>query len=63
MNRAILFKKIRSSFTKSINNYVRMPQIEGKNLDSFIVRSAFGDDLGTVAAGSVGSDLTLSEFE
>jgi fructokinase len=55
MNRACLFDKIRDQFRKSINEYVKMPQIDEENIKTFIVRSSFEDDLGTVAAGAVGS--------
>jgi hypothetical protein len=39
-----------------------MPQIEAENIDSFIVPSTFGDDLGMVAAASVGSGKSFTKF-
>ena len=48
--RAVLLAKTRHIFTQNINGYVKMPQIEGDALESFIVRPTYGDSLGSLAA-------------
>lgn len=48
--RAVLLAKTRKVFTQNINGYVKLPQIEGEALDSFIIRPKYGDSLGSLAA-------------
>lgn len=48
--RSVLIAKTRKVFAQNINGYVKLSQIEGDALDSFIVRPKYGDILGSLAA-------------
>ena len=49
--RKVLMQKIRQRFVASLANYVQLPQISAKNIDSFIVRPSM-EDVGTRAAAT-----------
>lgn len=54
MNRGeVLFKKIRESFKKRLANYLQHEQLS--DLDNYIVRSQFENELGMVSASAVGA--------
>jgi len=54
MNRGeVLFKKIRDSFKKRIADYLQHEQLD--DMENYIVRSQFENELGMVSASAVGS--------
>jgi fructokinase len=61
--RSVLLTKTRKTFTQNINGYVKLPQIEGEALESFIVRPKYGDSLGSLAAAVCAcKDLGKAEY-
>ena len=50
-----LLSRIRHHFNANINNYIAHPCLKLENLDSYIVRSKFTNELGIVSSAAVGS--------
>lgn len=59
MNRSILYKKIRTVFSKQINGYLQHERLREENLDEYIVRSRFQNELGMISAAAVGASADV----
>ena len=53
MNRETLFPKIRKDFLTNINGYLKHEKLD--DIDNFIVRSKFKDELGLISSAAVGA--------
>lgn len=55
MRGEVLMEKIRTNFIKAINGYLKHQNFDENNIQNYIVRSKFENELGMVSSASVGS--------
>ena len=54
MNRSILYPKIRAQFLTFLAWYIEHPLLKEGEVDNYIVRSEYGNDVGILSAHFIG---------